>query len=221
MFVLHKQEGEEACLWMFIPELHRILYEMLLLGFSSGADACILCCGITHLQLDMPSIIQILTNQALGTLRTRYATRLKQLWILTASFLQWRKTPLIIYTVNKTVIQWTMTFVEWLAFHSQLTLQLRTPDAIKHVQNRSLITALNKEEFKYRIISQNRWNPKYLGCELCVHWQWTHRLRSSHWWGLHMAYAQKCIPCLEQGGKQLRELTVFLNTDTHAHSVSC
>lgn len=57
------------------------------------------------------------------------------------------------------------------AFHSQLTLQLRTPDAIKHVQNRSLITALNKEEFKYRIISQNRWNPKYLGCELCVHWQ--------------------------------------------------
>lgn len=31
----------------------------------------------------------------------------------------------------------------------------------KHVQKGSLITALNREELKYRIISQNRWNPKY------------------------------------------------------------
>lgn len=45
---------------------------ILLLRFSSGADAGILCCGTPHLQPDMPSIIQILTNQALEALQTRY-----------------------------------------------------------------------------------------------------------------------------------------------------
>lgn len=59
---------QEACIWMLIQELHRALYEMLVLGFSSGADACTLYCGITHLQPDMPSRIQILTKPKLWEL---------------------------------------------------------------------------------------------------------------------------------------------------------
>lgn len=81
---------------------------VLLLRFSSGADACTLCCGTPHPQPEMPSIIQILTNQALGTLGTRYSNQIKAV-VNTHCFISTtlENITLIIETVNK-----TMTFVQ-------------------------------------------------------------------------------------------------------------
>lgn len=50
---------------------------VLFLRFSSGAEACTLCCGTPHLEPDMPPIIQILTKQALVTLGTIYSNWIK------------------------------------------------------------------------------------------------------------------------------------------------
>lgn len=78
---------------------------VLLLRFSSQADAHTLCFGTSHLRPGMPSIIQILTNQALGTAGTRYSNQIKAA-VNTHCFISTtlENIMLIIETVNKTMI---------------------------------------------------------------------------------------------------------------------